>query len=170
MPDEIMEPCGDPQCDCHIPSPPPPVPADWHRDAEPRSRDELIAAHLNDAFARRWAERGYAALMLELIDAAFARCGTETYQDEFMAALLAVLAPTEPVAEEAPREHGYCTRPGCERPTPHAGPHKDQHNQPMCITEWRSRGSDERAVCVRAAGHKGEHAYSMWPKRPPIKF
>lgn len=141
----------------------PAVPPGWYRDAPPRTTEELIRDHLAGKFGNRGeGYSGAAALTLELINAAFDRCGTETYRDEFMAALLAVLASNdEPVREEAPR--GYCTRPGCERLAHRdALGHLGTDGEPVCTSAQTDHGNFTNRVCTRALGHLGHHTYVMW--------
>jgi len=94
------EPCGDPQCDCHIPSPPPPVPPGWMRDAPPRTTKELFAEVINRAAPSR-----RAALVLGLLDSAWDRIEAteyhgETYREAWFAALRAELASPRYVIDE----------------------------------------------------------------------
>lgn len=142
----------------------PAVPPGRYRDADPRSREELITARLAGELieCERLHQEDDARRVLELIEAAFARCGTETYRDEFMAALLAVLASNdEPVREEAPR--GYCTRPGCERLAHRdALGHLGTDGEPVCTSAQTDHGNFTNRVCTRALGHLGHHTYVMW--------
>lgn len=157
-----------------------PVPPGWYRDAAPRSQDELIADHLADVFARRWAERGHAALMLDLVAAAFDRIDSMPSiaaaataegkgREVFSAALLAVLA--QGAAGDPPPRHepaiaqampARCGRPACERSTGHDAWHKGSENEPLCSAAQQERGEFTGRVCVREMGHLGHHSYVMW--------
>lgn len=78
------------------PEPTPPVPAGWWRDAPPRSREQLIAAHLDRL--PEWS----GDTIVAVINAAWSRVELATVfggapdREVFLAAMLAELATRDP--------------------------------------------------------------------------